>query len=420
MLRDNYDEELKLKEYKLLTDIEGPDAGPDHRPMNPQSIENIFRGMANDKHQRRILGYMTGMDWEMYENTSARNVTDFLTIYKTPMDFERASKKFLQDIRENNDADKTKEYVEAVEEFQLRTFGKKYEYYKAMKELHREAREIPDETAVEQVDFTEISTPEAKKILRKTKIEGDPTMLPDMPERKITTRELARSGLEPRFKIGLDGAEYNVSQAFKVGSHDAVICYVKTPDGKTVARSYYRSGSQGMWRYLPDYGVRLDSGLWYGKGAGEQQLTLPMEIQGPLNEIAKNSENSDNAGQTRDNVTKEECFFGVAKRIQNTPLLSTREYDRQRRVGEIRDALGKEVHSQSWINLRRQSETDPEHMEIPPLSAPNFDKQMGEFDLESGVYGKATVRSYRSNNDGVIWAVVEDEYGRACIAGAQM
>ncbi len=121
------------REWKLLTRIAGPD--------NRHSADEIFGGMAEDKHQKRILGYMTGMKWGNHDYTSGRNVTNFLDRYPTPMDFEQTSGEFLQIILDRNGEQKAQEYAEAMEEFQLRMYGKKYEYYKAMQELHKEAAE---------------------------------------------------------------------------------------------------------------------------------------------------------------------------------------------------------------------------------------------------------------------------------------
>lgn len=146
LLRNHYDEGLKQKERGLLVMMAGPDAGPDHRPLNLDSIGKIFEKIDGDKHQKRILGYIArGPEgWNSYENASASDVMRFLRKYETPIDFEKSSNELLAKVRASQTKGKYQEYCDAMEKFQLGVYGKKYEYYKAMKELYKEA----DEAAV--------------------------------------------------------------------------------------------------------------------------------------------------------------------------------------------------------------------------------------------------------------------------------
>ena len=127
---------LEKYEKLLLKNIQGP--------MNQRGgAAVVFDGMADDKHQKRILGYMVRgvKGWELYDYVSEADVDKFAGKYKTPMDFEQAREDFLRIFRGANSEKKAQEYEEAMEEFQQRVYGKKYEYYKAMKELHKEAKE---------------------------------------------------------------------------------------------------------------------------------------------------------------------------------------------------------------------------------------------------------------------------------------
>ena len=120
-------------EWKLLTRIAGPDYA--------KGADGVFRDMAGDGQQKRILGYMTGMAWDDFDKTSRDSVVEFLRKYPTPMDFDESATNFLQMISDYNSEKKHQEYVEAMEKFQSGVYGKKYEYYKAMKEMHKEAEE---------------------------------------------------------------------------------------------------------------------------------------------------------------------------------------------------------------------------------------------------------------------------------------
>lgn len=127
------DAHWKDREWKLLTRIAGPD--------QEHSTDEIFDEMAGDERQKRILGYMTGMKWNTHDHASGKNVAYFLKRYPTPVDFEQPSEEFLQMILDYNDEKIAQEYADEMEEFQLRMYGKKYEYYRAMEELHKEAIE---------------------------------------------------------------------------------------------------------------------------------------------------------------------------------------------------------------------------------------------------------------------------------------
>ena len=108
--------------------------------------DGIFSHIQHDKYQKRILGYMTGMRWGEYAYTSGDNVYDFLQMYPTPLDFEASSRDFLQMVYDRNGRRRAEKYIEPMEEFKKQMYGKKYEYYKAMRELHREAVDPQRET----------------------------------------------------------------------------------------------------------------------------------------------------------------------------------------------------------------------------------------------------------------------------------
>ncbi|RYC74997.1 hypothetical protein G3RUM_00278 [Candidatus Nanosyncoccus alces] len=127
------DPNMKDREWRLLVRMAGPGLH--------LSDDEMFGRMAGDKHQKRILAYMTGVDWNGYNATSGQNVADFLSRYPTPMDFDEHSEDFLRMIGDYNGEEKAREYDEAMESFKLGMYGKKYEYYKAMREFHQEAEE---------------------------------------------------------------------------------------------------------------------------------------------------------------------------------------------------------------------------------------------------------------------------------------
>ena len=70
------------------------------------------------------------------------------------------------------------------------------------------------------------------------------------------------------------------------------MAYVKLKDKSDrpgdfyVARSFYRSNSHGIWRYIPDYMMNnWDEVTTYGKGFDAKSLNLPFGVQMALTEI---------------------------------------------------------------------------------------------------------------------------------------
>ena len=104
-----------------------------------ETSDDLFEKMADDKHQKRILNCLNGGEWDDYNASSGDMIDDFLKKYPTPMNVEKDADKFLEMLGEDNNREKVNEYAEAMEKFKQTVYGKRYEYYKAMKELRKEA-----------------------------------------------------------------------------------------------------------------------------------------------------------------------------------------------------------------------------------------------------------------------------------------
>ncbi|GEM_PF-2962524 len=115
---------------------------------------------------------------------------------------------------------------------------------------------------------------EAERIMGKTEIHAH-----DFGGKHLTVETLRQAKLEPKYKVKLDGVEWYASQPYEMDSGRlAIVAYVHFKD-KIIARTYYRSNSQGVWRYLPGYtgvGPNID---WFDKGYGEESVTVPIASQ---------------------------------------------------------------------------------------------------------------------------------------------
>lgn len=123
---------IKKLEHGLLEKIK--------MPSQKTSVGEVF-DTVSDKHGKRILTYMTGGEWENYASTGPTELANFLQKYPTPMDFENEAVVFLNIIREKNSIAKAQEYNLAMDNFCQKVYGKRYEYYKSIKALHKGAEE---------------------------------------------------------------------------------------------------------------------------------------------------------------------------------------------------------------------------------------------------------------------------------------
>lgn len=102
-------------------------------------------------------------------------------------------------------------------------------------------------------------------------------------DRNLGADYLASEGLLPTFEHQVGGrTSVFFSRVFRVRERDAVIAYVPGTTGELVARTFYLSNSQGLWRYLP----RVSSD-WYDKGHNEQSLQMPAQFQSTLAAISE-------------------------------------------------------------------------------------------------------------------------------------
>ncbi len=177
---------------------------------------------------------------------------------------------------------------------------------------------------------------ESQKVLSKTEIHGDEF------NGKILTQKILRlNNLEPKYKITLgEDRLWYCSKPYDLGKgRIAVVAYVKDND-HFVARSYYRSNSHGVWKYLPQYlsvYKPMDSKpgdkemmeeriSWYSKGYGQESITLPVVVQFGLAQINLNETKIEGvpdkelvfAGTARGVYTKKENITYMV-RVSETP-----------------------------------------------------------------------------------------------------
>lgn len=430
-------------------------------------------GIYGNRQEQRILAATTGLGFDEYNMVGEDNVKEFVDTYPTPMDFAGASERFLQMIHDNNSEQKYQEYVKSMDNFQRKIYGRKYSYYLASKEeqgmqgerlseeaidvepqpveragalrigekirglLRRRRNEQPaisEATPMPELSELEwsaegdqalyrLSNGESKEMMGRAVMEGAPLRELDGREKTYTVDDLREVELEPKYGLRLDDVDFGFSETFKIGSRDAVIAYVSKDGGSAYVRGYYRSNSQGVWRYLPDRSQKPNNMMdWYGKGPGEEALTLPSEIQAYLNKIDKervgDAPIGNNDADRERAVKRYRAFFGTAGSIGG----SGRSYEMAnylaRTKGSIDDALSREVSPKPSFTY--DLGLAPEQMTLGPDFSPDYSREVSSYEAHSDKYGDYTARTFLSRGGKLKWTIMEDKQGRAWVGQVEV
>ncbi len=211
--------------------------------------------------------------------------------------------------------------------------------------------------------------------------------------------------LLPRRKITIGDNAWFSSNAYDIdGTRIGVVAYVET-EGKTVARSYYLSNSQGVWRYLPNYTMNPEDGglRWYGKGYGEESVTLPIPAQKALSGLVE---------------------LGVAS-VANPGLVfagTSRPYKEPKRnvtyFGEV-EAVPEHL-SGNFYAASQGGKIAPEDVKFTdPGQAPDFSMPITGWKQKSSLYGDVKVEVFNSKDGRYSYMFCKDSQGRAWIGGIE-
>lgn len=410
-----------------------------------------------DKHGLKILAYTAGADIasvnrirddETINSYYEQMLQSLVRACPTPVEFAEREKTMLDDLkRAGNPPSKIAEYENDFERFKHSVYGKRYEYHQAYQQLEAKANHHShaqsertkvldaihganqygnlqptpnerDDTEVmpkPSVEVSFIMEPESEEILRTGQIDGDPYIL-DGKAYQLTPGHLKAAGLEPKYKFELDDkTSIAVSKVYHAERRDAIMAYVRTDKGTKIV-SYYRSNSQGTWRYLPDY-VGEDqehqtTGMaWFGKGYSEESLNLPAATQEALEIVSKQPHAEDIGFSTSF------LLAGTAKRYD-----SKEQYRQALHANSMRGGYYTEVSSHPSLDLGHLSydKTPPERLELSGAIAPDFNQPGSSFNLQSSIYGEATSEHYPSADGKLLWTFNRDQSGRAWIGGVEV
>ena len=210
----------------------------------------------------------------------------------------------------------------------------------------------------------------------------------------LEVTDLQNAGLLPQHQIKIDNTDFLISPIFKEKNKAAAIVYVKKDD-QYIARTFYCSQSQGIWRYLPGY---YDN--WYDKGFGEESLMAPIQLQRALIEIQNAQQNL----HTSDKLTF--CFAGTAKNY--TKGTYYQEINTNSHIlGIPRATNDKTKISPEQLNITKDNEK------------PNFSHQIASIQQTTDLYGLITIDVYESNDKNLQYMFCRDSENRAWIGGIE-
>ncbi len=372
-------------------------------PINAQGKDKMFEEISKSGHEKWIMAYMSGYDASNWQRVDSVDVAKFVHDFPTPIDFEEKSRGFLDAVRGQVSEIEYGAYEGAMKDFKGHIYGKRQEYWEQMKVLNERAREV---------GVKEMAPEMREALIQNARIEGDNWQQGGR-EYRLTPETLERSGVGPKYEVGIEGTQICLSDVFMEDTNGrvAAIAYIPTKDGVKV-RGYYKSNSQGTWRYLPDYVKGEDSaGIeWYGKGSSEESLTLPLKLQEALAKIQSK-------GVVEDVKTNPAFLLaGTAYRYS-----SKEEYSRGIRSGQMRGDFYREVNRSAaarYGGIGREK-MEPETLELSSEQMPDFRSEVAEFETVSNLVGNVRMEGYKSIDGKTQWNFCRDDNGRAWIGGVE-
>lgn len=239
---------------------------------------------------------------------------------------------------------------------------------------------------------------EAEDIFKRVQIRGDGRA------GELTSEILENAGLLPHHRLEIEGRAMWFSHGYDIGGgRIAVMGYVQDDDGSVVARSYYRSNSQGIWRYLPQYQMREGRVSWYSKGYGEESVTLPALLQ----ESLTNSIEDDGGVLELDSDVARAAFTGTARHVGSTGTVY------HNKVSPESERL-RGIPAHGGILL-----PSPDKVRTEPEQSPKFDTVLAAWQQDTSLYGRVAFEVVPSNDGTLRFLFCRDEKGRAWVSSVE-
>lgn len=258
---------------------------------------------------------------------------------------------------------------------------------------------------INQADYeiVEMVDDEIRRLLEKVEIHSD---TPE--EQALTPDYLAQQNLGPKYRMKLgESVTWYCSDPYEL-THGriAVMAYVEL-QGKIVARSYYRSNSHGIWRYLPNYSAAGETIVHYGKGSAGESVTVPIAMQKALAAISSKPES------TRSVKNPDFVFVGTARREDDPKARMKATF-----FHEIE--LKPRTLAGNFYPPSREEKIAPEKLTFSSEGEnPDFLQPLTSWKQETELYGLIQIEVFPSKNGTLHYMFCRDKNERVWIGGIE-
>jgi len=248
------------------------------------------------------------------------------------------------------------------------------------------------------IQLINVEKEEAQKVMKKVKIHDEKTGERKYLSTKLNIVDIQQLGMLPKYKVETGKRTIYFSTPYYLGKKRiAVLGYVQDGD-VFVSRTYYVSGSEAQWRYLPR--VRLDKDgkiEWYDKGYSENSLRLPHQLQKVLAQM------QDPEKMLRLNDAEQRLLFA-----------GTTNSERRTYAG-VMDPIPQEIIFQHGTVAKGVS-IPPGLLKFSNGDKPDLDRLIDSYSFKSLVYGQVTARIFNSYDEKYIFTFLQDRKGRCWMA----
>lgn len=390
----------KLRELLLAIET------PIEKTGNPKNPTELFEKIEMSKQIRGLIARGVYGDPRRRDALTAADLGALYEKYQDPASLEDTMLPFLFEIETYNGPAKRKEYEDCLRALLATVYGKRHNYWEQMKLLRRDAESRFGKERLETYHIDEIDQKEATALMDRVEIHGD-----DLFGKKLTPELLKERGLEPHYRVEIGKTVlWFSSRPYELAKKRiAVMAYIES-EGKLVARSYYRSNTHGIWKYLPNYLSREGERIqWYGKGHSEESISLPIALQRALARLGER--------EAPLKIPEPEFIFaGTARdagRAQAAEATFFREVESRPR----------ELDGNFYLDFnerRRGRKVAPEELTFRnPEQAPNFGRMLAGWLQETNLYGTISVEAFPSKDGTLRYLFCRDHQGRAWIGAIE-
>ncbi len=441
----------------------------------PTQLDNIFQQISQTPRERQILAVATGYDASNWQNLNLADLQNFLAAptkgeidYRTPVGFAKYRQQFLEGIKPQAAPEQMAAYQAAMDQLERHLYGAQFDYYQQIQLLKQnQSTAEPTPATAEDAAFQAIIaeethtaqptpaanlptalsaqaanpssqpatitpsnsaqplssnnysvltavTPErSAEVLARATIAGDPWRQ-DGNDYRLTTTNLASSGLTPAYEMTLDQQTILFSEPFQLSDgRGAILGYALNNDTVKV-RSYYLNNKTGLWHFAPDIirGPRGEGMSQIGEGYSLASTMLPVALQQQLCELSRVR------GFRELTTVNADFVFAGTTDAYNTQ----QDYREALARGQMRNDFYKEVDktpiAENWQPSGKNKNV-PQLLSINANLAPNFQAFVNKFTSYSILAGQVSAESFQSHDGQAIWLFCSDDWGRAWVGNIE-